>query len=184
MNDKTTKLENPIRLAELNPAETLKRIGVQEGQVLCDIGAGSGIFTIPAAKITGSTVYAVEISESMLAVIADKARAEGLDNIELIHTAGDRYTIDDHSIDVALAVTVLHEISDKAAFLAEVWRLLKPGGLFAVIEFHKRETPMGPPVSRRLSKEDVSAALAGAGFRPHDAFDLGHNFYCLAFKQE
>ncbi len=182
MNDKAMKLENPARLAELNPADTLKRIGLQDGHVLCDIGAGSGIFTIPAARITGSTVYAVEISETMLAVISEKMKAEGLTNVELVRTAGDRYCIGDHSVDVAIAVTVLHEISDKEAFLQEVRRLLKPDGMAAVIEFHQRETPMGPPVSRRLSQEDVSGVFAGSGFCLHDAFDLGDNFYCQVFK--
>lgn len=182
MNGKTMKLENPARLAELNPADTLKRLGLKAGHVLCDIGAGSGIFTIPAARITGSTVYAVEISEAMLAVISEKMKAEGLTNVELVRTAGDRYSIAGHSVDVAIVVTVLHEIADKEAFLREVRRLLKPGGLAAVIEFHQRETPMGPPVSRRLSQEDVSGVFAGSGFCLHGAFDLGENLYCQVFK--
>lgn len=73
MHDIRLKLENPARLAELNPKATLKRIGLRVGDVLCDIGAGSGIFAIPAAQITCGLVYAVELRADMLGIITDKA---------------------------------------------------------------------------------------------------------------
>jgi len=182
MQDKVIKLENPVRIAELNPEGTLKKIGLRDGQTFCDIGAGSGIFTIPAARITSRTVYAVEISAPMLAVISDKARAEGLNHIRPILTEGDRYPIDEHSVDIVLMVTVLHEIERKASLLEEIKRLLKADGTAAVIEFHKRETPMGPPVPRRLGQDEAIGIFKAAGFQPYSAFDLGNNFYCQLFK--
>ena len=182
MQDMQAKLENPARLAELNPEYTLRRIGLNDGDALCDIGAGSGIFTIPAARLTRGMVYAIELRADMLNIIAEKARAASLDNVVPMLSDGASYAVADGAADIALAVTVLHEIADKAAFLKEVKRLLKPGGRMAVIEFHKRETPMGPPVARRLSKEDVGAVFADAGFATCDAFDLGDNFYCMVFE--
>lgn len=184
MQDMQAKLENPARLAELNPEDTLRRIGLKEGDVLCDIGAGSGIFTIPAAHITHGTVYAIELRADMLDVIAEKVRSAGLGNVMPVLSDGASYAVADGAADIALAVTVLHEIADKAAFLQEVKRLLKPGGRMAVIEFHQRETPMGPPVARRLSQEDVGAVFTDAGFAAQDAFDLGDNFYCIVFEAE
>jgi precorrin-6B methylase 2 len=56
------KLENPARLLELAPADTLHKIGLSEGSIFCDVGAGTGVFTFPAASISNTTVYAVEIS--------------------------------------------------------------------------------------------------------------------------
>ena len=184
MNNTTRKLENPARLAELNPEYTLKRIGLKDGDVLCDIGAGSGIFTIPAAGTTRGAVYAVELRADMLDIIAEKARTAGLGNVIPELSDGSSYAVADDAADIALAVTVLHEIADKAAFLKEVKRLLKPGGRMAVIEFHQRATPMGPPVARRLSTVDVGAVFADAGFAAQDAFDLGDNFYCMVFEAE
>ncbi len=184
MHEMQAKLETPARLAELNPPDTLQRIGLKDGDALCDIGAGSGIFAIPAAQLTHGTVYAIELRADMLDIITEKARAAGLGNVMPVLSDGNSYAVADDTIDIALAVTVLHGISDKPAFLREAKRLLKPGGRMAVVEFHARETPMGPPVARRLSKEDVGAVFADAGFAAQDAFDLGGNFYCMVFEAQ
>ena len=74
--------------------------------VLCDIGAGTGIFTFPATEISSNDIYA-------------------------------------------------HEVENKELMLDEIKRILKQGGKLMIIEFHKRETPMGPPLDHRISEEYV-----------------------------
>jgi ubiquinone/menaquinone biosynthesis C-methylase UbiE len=181
MNSRQMRLENPARLQELRPEETLKRIGLQENDVLCDTGAGSGVFTIPAAKMTRNTVLALEIEEELLALIAEKAQSEGLRNVELLKVSGNHLPVTDSSVDIVLLVTVLHEIADPAVFLEEVKRLLRNGGKLALIEFHKRQTPMGPPLAQRLGREEAKELLGQTGFTVREEFDLGDNFYCLVF---
>lgn len=157
------------------------RIGLQEGQILCDIGAGSGIFSIPAALITKNTVYAVEINNEMLSIIEAKAEQKDITNIRLIEVQDNHYEIEDNSVDITLMVTVLHEIDNKAVILEEVKRILKSDGKFAVVEFHKLDTPMGPPIIRRMAKDDVQKILCEQGLVLQDSFDLGENFYCMIF---
>lgn len=176
------KLENPARLKELNPVETLKRIGLKNDHTLCDIGAGSGIFTIPASRITNSKVYALEINHDMLSLIDEKAKAQDINNIELRKVENNHFNIDGNSIDVAIIVTVLHEINNKSAFLAEVKRILKATGHVAVIEFHKHVTPMGPTIDHRLGYDDLMELLSENGFILNEKFDLGENFYCAVFN--
>ncbi len=142
MNGKQMKFENPIRVKELSPRETLKRIGLHDGGIFCDIGAGSGIFTVPAAEITKSKVYALEISDEMLSVIEEKALNNNLTNIEAKKVTSESFFMEDHCVDIALMATVLHEVADKKSFLENVKKLLKADGRVAVIEFHKRTTPM------------------------------------------
>ena len=72
------KFESPARLGELNPAVTLKNIGLEHGDVFCDIGSGTGIFTFEAAKITDNTVYAIDTSDDMLKITEGKCEALGL----------------------------------------------------------------------------------------------------------
>lgn len=182
MNRKQNKLENPERLAELNPTETLEKIGLGEYDILCDIGAGTGIFTIPAAKITKNKVYALENDDEMLSVIGNKANNEEISNIELIKVEGDHYGLCDHSVDIVLIVTVLHEIDNQTIFLEEVKRISKENGKIVVIEFHKKKTPMGPPIERRMEKAEVIDLLKNINFILHQNFDLGDNFYCLIFE--
>ena len=62
MNDnRAIKFENPIRISELSPKATLIRVGFMEGMKLCDIGAGTGIFSFPATEISSDDIYALEI---------------------------------------------------------------------------------------------------------------------------
>jgi ubiquinone/menaquinone biosynthesis C-methylase UbiE len=184
MNSRQTKFENPARLQELRPEETLKRIGLQENDVLCDIGAGSGVFTIPAAKMTRNTVLALEIEEELLVLIAEKAQSEGLRNVELLKVSDNHLPVIDNSVDIVLLVTVLHEIAAPAVFLEEVKRLLRNGGKLALIEFHKRQTPLGPSLAQRLGREEAKKLLGQTGFMVREEFDLGDNFYCLVFGKD
>lgn len=183
MNKKQIKLENAERINELNPFETLKKLGVNQDHVICDVGAGSGIFTIPAAKITKNTVYAAEISDEMLAVIKEKAKEQELDNIQLIKVIENKIEIKKESVDLILMVTVLHEIENSEIFLKEIETLINSNGKIAVIEFHKKETPMGPPTAHRMSKEEVSDQMKTIGYSVLEYFDLGENFYCMVFQK-
>ena len=72
MTDKAKKFENPARLDELRPESTLRRAGFSEGMSLCDIGAGTGIFSVAAAKISSAEVNALDISDEMLEIMRRK----------------------------------------------------------------------------------------------------------------
>ena len=181
MNNKHLKFENPVRLEELRPLETLNRIGLKEDHVLADIGAGSGVFTIPAAKITENKVYALDINDQMLELIQEKKTREGLTNIELIKVDGSRFDLPDDSCDIVLLVTVLHEIKDTTSFIREIKRVMKKDGRIAIIEFHKKETPMGPPVAHRLGKMEVAEVCIKLDLNPIEQFDLGENYYCSIY---
>lgn len=180
-----SRLDNPVRAAELNPEATLVRLGFQAGQVLCDIGAGSGIFTIPAARLATADpttkVLALDIKPEMLDAIRHKAQDAGLQNIDLRQVIDHGLPVEDRTVDLALLVTVLHEIIDYPVFLSEIQRMLKPGGRLAVIEFHDRETPFGPPVPERLGQSAVTERVTAAGFAATESFELGPNFYALIF---
>ncbi len=171
------KLENPKRVEELNPKNTLIRIGVSENSAFCDIGAGTGLFADAAVQITANRVYAVEISAEMREVLCSKDHASNFvveDSIERVPS---------NSCDVALMCTVLHELDDVPGMMREVQRTLKRGGALAVIEFHKAPTPMGPPVARRISELEAAKVMLENGFMQTDRFELGENFYCLVFNQ-
>ncbi|SMC78454.1 class I SAM-dependent methyltransferase [Papillibacter cinnamivorans] len=183
MNERHMRFDAPGRVKELDPEATLKRIGLRDGGVFCDIGAGSGVFTVPAARITKNKVYALELNDAMLSVIREKAEGGLLSNIEAKKVTSEDFFMEDHSVDIALMATVLHEITDKAGFLGNVKKMLKADGRAAVIEFHKRATPMGPPVTHRIDQADVTGWMRDAGLPLLEQFDLGENFYCLVFGQ-
>lgn len=181
MSHSQMKFENPVRLSELNPKETLERIGLGQQDVICDIGAGSGIFTIPAAKMTSNSVFALDINDEFLNIIEEKMKSENLSNIRTIKVSSDFFDIQSNTVDFAILVTVLHEIDNKDTFLSEIKRMIKNTGKLAIIEFHNRQTPMGPPVTHRISKEEVITMCNKYGFSPLNEFSLGENYYCVVF---
>jgi len=182
MDHNQNKLEDPGRLAELNPNGTLKKIGLGERDVVCDIGAGSGIFTISAAQITRNSVFALEVNDEFLGIIREKADREKLTNIIPDKVTDFHYDIGTESVDLVILVTVLHEIDKKAALLTEIKRILKSTGKLAIIEFHKKQTPIGPPVPHRISKDEVLKICSDFDFYKSGEFDLGDNFYCIVLN--
>ena len=85
---------------------------------------------------------------------------------------------------MALLCTVLHEIDGQEAFLTQIAGRLKPAGRLAVIEFHKNQTPYGPPPAIRISPEDVLRLAAPAGLRETARFELGESYDCLVLQKE
>lgn len=173
----THKLENPNRVAELNPKETLIKIGLSEHDVFCDIGAGTGIFTYAAAEITTNDIYAIEISGEMREILQSKNDARNV----IIEASSQN--IPANSSDVVLLCTVLHELKNIPDMMREIRRILKCDGVLSIIEFHKAATPMGPPAVHRISESEASETLIENEFTEIKRFKLGENFYCLVFKQ-
>ena len=179
--NKIDKFENNTRLAELNPTNTLIRAGLKENMVLCDIGAGTGVFAFPAIDITHNTVHALEISDDMIELLEFRKKERGVDPLKITKVLSDVLPLDSALCDMILMVTVLHEIKDPASLLAEIKRVLKKTGKLVIIEFHKKATPMGPPIDHRLALEYTEEICTSFGFKTADKFLLGENFYCIVF---
>lgn len=171
------KLENPKRITELNPKETLIKIGLSDRSTFCDIGAGTGVFTYAAAEITAKDIYAVEISGEMREILRLKNNGQNV----IIEDSAQNVPTD--SCDVVLLCTVLHELDNIPDMMGEIRRILKHDGVLAIIEFHKEATPMGPPVDHRISESETVETLMKNEFVKINRFKLGDNFYCLIFKQ-
>lgn len=173
------KLERAERIQELNPPETLKRIGLLPGNTFCDIGAGTGIFTFSAAQLTENNVYAVEISSELIELLQNRRNERKAENIIL---ENDVRNVPDSSCDAALLCTVFHELEQPGEMLEEIRRLLKPNGILAVIEFLPKQTPFGPPPEHRWSPERLEKPLTAHRFQRDDFFELGENFYVLTCR--
>lgn len=176
------KFENPIRVAELNPKSTLIKTGFKEKMTLCDIGAGTGLFSFPATKISSYDIFALEISDSMIELLKNRMVEQNTKNLIVKKVDSTILPLENSSCDMAIMVTVLHEIEDKEHMLNEIKRVLIEKGRLIIIEFHKRKTPMGPSMEHRLSEEYVEEICNGKQLKTIDKFSLGDNFYCAVFE--
>ena len=185
------KLDSEQRRAIMPPTETLIRLGLKASDTMADIGSGIGYFTIPAAQMLASAnsvttpaiVYALDTSADMLEEIQARTVSLGLSNIRYSLTEEYDFKLPDASVSFALICNVLHEVDDKPRFLKEASRLLQPGGILAVIEWHKRPTMGGPPQDERIASEALGDYIEQAGLIQIQAFNFTENFYAMtAFR--
>ncbi len=159
-------LEDPARDAYQKPHEVMTALGVTTGEVIADIGSGSGYFTLRLAHHVGDTghVYGVDVSPEMVRYLNERIRDAGLPNITTILARPDDPLLP-RSVDRFLIVDVWHHIEDQAGYLAKIKARLKAGGQVVMIDFHKRDLPVGPPAAMKIAREDVVAQMETHGFR-------------------
>jgi ubiquinone/menaquinone biosynthesis C-methylase UbiE len=131
--------DNILRRVVQNP-DAILRPYVQPGMTALDIGAGMGYFTIPLARRVGDSgrVFAADLQEKMLDSLFQRAKRAGVQNRITLHlTASDRIGLTG-PVDFCLAFWMLHEVVDQPRFIKEICSIVKPGGLFLLVEpwFH------------------------------------------------
>ncbi len=159
-------LEDPKRDAYQKPHEVMDALAVKEGEIIADIGAGSGYFTMRLAHHVGSKgrVYAVDVSPEMVRHLHGRVRDAGVPNVSPILSLPDDPLLP-QPVDRFVIVDVWHHIENQSGYLALMKKLLKPGGQVVMIDFHKRDLPVGPPAQMKIAREDLLKQMESAGFR-------------------
>lgn len=171
-------LERPERVKGLQIDEVIARLRLKPGDILTDIGAGTGVFSLPFARAVapGGKVYSVEVDQGLVDHIGEKARAAGVSNVETVLGEFTDPKLPTQDIDLAFFHNVLHHVEDRAGYLKNLARYIKPEGRVAIIERgHTR------PDQRHMhmSREQVAAWMADVGFQPseeHFLFEGGKWF--------
>ena len=162
-------------------------LALKTGISVVDLGSGPGDYSIPIAKIIGSEgrVYAVDLWEGCIEFLKSEIERLGIVNIEpVLADMSKRLPFEGESIDACLMATILHDLKDNHshdAALSEVKRFLKKGGIFAIVEFTKRDGPPGPPASIRLSPEETARLVEPHGFTRKGLYDLGPCTYLMIY---
>jgi arsenite methyltransferase len=160
-------LDDPARDAYQKPHDVVMALDLKDGEHIADIGSGSGYFALRFARHVGAQgrVLAVDVSPDMVILLNRRIRDAGLDNVRTVLAVPDDPLLADASVDRVFICDTWHHIEGHPAYLQKLRKLLKPGGQVIVIDFKAAETPVGPPVSMRVSREDVVKEFEGQGFR-------------------
>lgn len=123
-------LLNPARRLIMPPQKALRRFGIKRGQVVLEVGPGPGYYTIEASWMAGpdGRVVCLDIQREMLEILGARLSAEGVTNADLIVADAQRLPLRTGAVDTAFLVTVLGEVPDPTLALAELRRVVKPGG--------------------------------------------------------
>jgi ubiquinone/menaquinone biosynthesis C-methylase UbiE len=159
-------LEDPARDGWQKPHEVLDALGLREGERVADIGAGSGYFALRFARHVGTRgrVFAVDVSRDMLAHLEAQAKAAGLTNVEAVLAPPDDPLLADASVDRVFFCDVWHHVDDQAGYLQKLDKALRPGGEIVMIDFHKRDLPVGPPTEMKIAREALVKQMESHGF--------------------
>ena len=177
-------LDDPARDAYQKPHEVMTALKLKPGEVLADIGAGSGYFTFRLAHHVGDTgrVYAVDVSPDMIVHLNRRIRDLQLKNVVTILAAPDDPLLADGSVDRFLICDTWHHIENHPRYLGLLKKMLKADGQVVMIDFKKAQTPVGPPLEMRIDRDDLVREMEANGFR----LDAEHTFlphqYFLVFK--
>src|ERR1700736_6033512 len=156
---------NPTALAKLNP-----------GEVVLDLGSGGGIDVLLSAKRVGSTgkAYGLDMTDEMLRLANENKRKAGVDNVEFLKGEIEHIPLPDNSVNVIISNCVINLSADKDRVLREAFRVLKPGGRFAVSdvvtrgemlpEIRKSVLAWVGCIAGALEENEYRGKLGGAGF--------------------
>jgi SAM-dependent methyltransferase len=135
--ERVERFERAERDQWLKPDEVIKTLGLRDGLVVADIGAGSGYFARRFARVVGpkGKVYAVDISADVIGYLKERAAKENLSNLETIVSREDDPLLPAHAVDLAFFSDTTHHIANRVPFFKKVKEALKSDGRMAVIDY-------------------------------------------------
>jgi ubiquinone/menaquinone biosynthesis C-methylase UbiE len=179
-------LESPERIAGLKVDEVIARLQLKPGNVVADLGAGSGVFAAPIARIVGpgGKVYAVEIDANFFPYIERKAKEQNLTNIRTILGKPIDPLLPAADVDLALLHDVLHHVADRPGYLKNAVRYLKPDGRLAIVDLVGPRGPHSDDPKLQVTKSEVSAWMAEIGFVPAEDVPLFEEKWYVIYRRK
>src|SRR6266508_5230649 len=155
-------LDDPKRDAYQKPQEVLAALDLKPGEIIADIGAGSGYFTFRLARHVSErgAIYAVDVSPDMILHINRAIRDLKVTNVVSILADPDDPLLPVASVNRFFFSDSWHHIDNQTKYLSLMKKLLKPNGEVVMIDFHKKELPVGPPLKMRIAREDLIKQMA------------------------
>jgi FkbM family methyltransferase len=173
-HEQLQRLDAPEREQWMPKGPVLAAMDLCPGQVVADIGAGIGWLAFALAALVGpqGRVIAVDPSPDAVAELRRRADERGV-GLDVVQARAEATGLSDDSVDRLVWHTMYHDVHDREQAVREMDRILKPRGLWVIVDWVKRDTPMGPPVSMRLSVDEVQKEVEAGGFRVVKTFTPG-----------
>lgn len=178
------KLNNPMRYKTQPPEYILKKAAIENPEVIIDIGAGTGFYSSPFAKIyKNCKVYACDISDVMIDWIQKNISPE-YSNIYPLKMDDNDVPLNSNIADFLFMINLHHELDRPDKMLRECYRLLKTNGRIAISDWKKEKTEDGPPLKIRYDPTKIEEQLIASGFEKIKIYsELPNNYLIIAEKR-
>jgi ubiquinone/menaquinone biosynthesis C-methylase UbiE len=173
----------PSRDQWQRPKEVIEALAIQSGVRVADLGAGDGYFTFWLTEAVGpeGTVYAADIEQSRLDLIAEQARRYRLSNVQIVLATSDDPRLPADGVDLIFSCNVYHQMEDRVAYWRKAGRFLRAGGRVAVIDY-KPPTWFNGWFRPGTGKDTIRKEMEAAGYRPVGDFDFLEDQHFLVFR--
>ncbi|MEX2052542.1 MAG: class I SAM-dependent methyltransferase [Candidatus Paceibacterota bacterium] len=166
-----------------NPIKNLKALGVRDTDIIADLGAGTGFYTIALSPMVPfGKVYAIELHEDFMKTIQNKAKEHHFKNVQCFLGDVERpggTKLASGVLDKAIVSNLLHQIEDRSKFMAELKRILKPEGRVLLVDY-SGESPAFS-AKHAITEADARRIFEDAGFRWERGIDAGAHHYGMIF---
>jgi SAM-dependent methyltransferase len=178
-------LDDPGRDAWQRPAEVIAAMRISEGQMVADIGAGTGYFLAHLARAVGARgkVLGCDVEPDMVRYMSERAAREGLVNVEAKLVPLDDPGLPAGAVDRVLIVDTWHHIAGRTAYAAKLRSGLAPGGAVYVVDF-TMEAKQGPPPAYRLRAEQIVDELTAGGLKASVIEETLPDHYIVVGRRE
>lgn len=157
------RFDDPARDAWQMPDRVIQTLALKPGQVVADIGSGTGYFSVRLAKSAAAPkVYGVDIEPNMVKFLGERAAKEGLGNLVAVQGTAESPKLPEPA-DLVLIVDTYHHIGSRVAYFRKLRESLKPGGRVAIIDF-RPDSPEGPPAEYRFPVDKFKDEMTQAGY--------------------
>jgi ubiquinone/menaquinone biosynthesis C-methylase UbiE len=178
--DYIARMDNPDRVLKVD--EVIAKLELKPGDIVADIGSGSGAFSIPMAKAIAPNgiLYAVDIDQAMLDHVAERAKKAGVSNLRTVLGEYDDPKLPVKNVGVAFFHRVLHMIEHRQAYLNATAKYLKPDGRIVVIDKNREDSPDS---WMWLNQSDVDTWMAAISFYPAQHFAVFDDRYFVVYQR-
>lgn len=180
-------LESGRRLSSLDLENVVAKMSLRSGDVVADIGAGTGIFTIPMARAVGSTgeILAVEVDGGFLPMILEKASGEGLSNVRPVLGEFGDPKLPRQDVDVAFFHDVLHHIQDRDGYIRALAPYMDSASRIVVVDYHGEHeaNPHRNEPEMLIRLDEVTGWMNGIGFELAETIDLFDEKFFVVYRR-
>lgn len=163
--EKADKLLSQERQESLNVNRVVQLMELSLSDVVVDLGAGNGFFTVPFAEQVDK-VLAVDIEPKMLELLKENAQSKNQTNIDYIESDLQNIKLNNDVADKGIIAFVMHEIPEMELALNEFKRIIKKGGSLVIIDWEAVESESGPPLHERIASDQMKKFLDEQGYHP------------------
>jgi len=171
-----------------DPRRNVEQFGLSDGRIVADLGAGSGFYTMEAARAVAPSgrVFAIDVQKDLLERVKKEAQKNHITNVDIVtgdveKLGGTR--LREGSLDAAIASNILFMLEDKKTFFIEASRILKPGGKLLLIDWSASFSQMGPHPDHVVYKDAAQKLALAAGFSFEREINAGSHHYGIIFRK-